>query len=121
MFITGLIVGAFIGSAVSVLFMGFLTAGKREDQVMAQLCIKEAKKRTEEKKRIHFVDAFNGELFSIADGEGIQLTSGDGEAQVAICRYLDENHMKIDRKVWQIQEFARRMQEIGITFAPLAD
>ena len=76
---------------------------------------------SEEKKRIHFVDAFNGELFSIADGEGIQLTSGDGEAQVAICRYLDENHMKIDKKVWQIQEFARRMQEIGITFAPLAD
>ena len=52
------------------------------------------------------------------DGESIYLTAGDGANHVSICRYVDADHIEVDGKEWMILDFARRMHEIGISYAP---
>lgn len=95
--------------------MCLVVAGKREDEQITRLLSDKKRKR----KLICFMDSREKELFRLFDGESIQMTAGDGMHQVSICQYEDEDHMRVDGRLWQMQEFARQMEKRGIVYAPL--
>jgi AraC-like DNA-binding protein len=59
-----------------------------------------------EKQRIRFVDSVNNTLFTILDGEDIELEIDD-EWIRHTCRYIDENHFDLDGCIYHIAEFAQ--------------
>ena len=44
----------------------------------------------EEKKRIRFIDSHYHTLFSIADGDSIEIVYPDGKREERVCTYIDE-------------------------------
>jgi len=46
----------------------------------------------EEKKRIRFIDSHYHTLFSIADGDSIEIVYPDGKREERVCTYIDEYH-----------------------------
>ena len=47
-------------------------------------------------KSIVFQDGSGKELFRIPDGGFLKQTFGNGETNYALCRYVDEENMKLD-------------------------
>ena len=43
---------------------------------------------------------------------------GNGEDYFAVCRYLDETHAEIDGVRCAVREFAQRMEQNRISYAP---
>ena len=43
---------------------------------------------------------------------------GNGEDYFAVCRYLDETHAEIDGVRYAVREFAQRMEQNRISYAP---
>ncbi len=70
-------------------------------------------------QRIRFVDIHNHVLFEVMDGELIQLITRKGDRHFCICHYLDETHVKVDGKEWELLEFARQMAEQEAAYLPL--
>lgn len=118
MFIITFMAGATAGSLVGIVMMCLMITGKREDEQIARLS---EKKRTKSIHLLHFKDSKGKDLFTLPDGESIQLTCHAGDSQVCICRYLDEEHLLIDGKKWNLQEFAEAMEQRGIRYAPLGE
>lgn len=114
MFIAGCVIGSIVGGITGVVMMCLVVTGKREDEQMERL-LSEKKK---ERKHLLFTDSSGKELFCLPDGESIRLTAGDGECQVCICQYEDEDHMLVDGQMWQMQEFAQKMEKQGIVYSP---
>lgn len=71
-----------------------------------------------EGKKIRFTDSRGRELFTLPDGGLLQMTYGNGEDYFALCYYLNDSQVSIDGKVYDILEFARRMEKNGIDYAP---
>ena len=69
------------------------------------------------KWQICFTDGMGNALFSIPDGGFLRLFYGNGDENFVNCRYLDETHAKIDGVDYSIQEFAKRMEQNGISYA----
>lgn len=69
-------------------------------------------------RQICFTDSSGKELFSIPDGSFIKMVYGNGDEHFALCRYLDEDHAKIDGVDYPIREFAQRMERNKISYAP---
>lgn len=68
--------------------------------------------------KIDFMDSEGRKLFSIPDGGLLRMIYGNGEDYFAICRYLDEAYVKIDRIDYPILEFVRKMEQNGISYIP---
>lgn len=114
------IVRVFTGSAVGVISMCLMIAGKQADRELER-CTPKPLRLPEEKRCIHFINIRSEELFSIPDGGCIELISGDGEKQVGRCRYLDETCAEINGRKWQMQTFAEQMEARGIHYVPFTE
>ncbi len=44
--------------------------------------------------------------------------TGTGRIIFAVCRYLDETHAEIDGVKYAVREFAQRMEQNKISYAP---
>ena len=67
----------------------------------------------EEKKRIRFIDSHYHTLFSIADGDSIEIVYPDGKREERVCTYIDEYHTQVGARVFHICEFAEIMEANG--------
>lgn len=65
---------------------------------------------------IRFIDSHYTDLFRIADGGNIAITSSFGERKEYSCRYIDETHTEIGNNLFHICEFAERMEGCGATY-----
>ena len=74
---------------------------------------------TEAEQGIRFVTSEYRDLFRLADGDSIRVTTPDGKRENRTCRYIDETHMECGFTVYHIQEFAERMEQAGNTVIPL--
>lgn len=115
MSIASLTVGVVVGNVMGVVLMCLMVTGKREDRLMEQY----SWHMQERRKRICFLDIHNKEAFSILDGESIELTAPNGERQAGVCRYVDEEHVSINGREWNLQDFARQMEQRGIVYVPV--
>lgn len=68
---------------------------------------------------IRFIDPCYKELFRIPDGEKILITTGWGEKDERVCRFIDEYHSEIGSNLYHICEFAERMERSGATYEPV--
>lgn len=114
----GFIIGVFTGSAVGVVSMCLMIAGKQADRDMER-CAPKTLLLTDKSRCIQFVDVGNKEMFLVPDGGCIELISEDGERQVGLCRYLDDGRAEINGREWEMQTFAIQMEARGIRYAPL--
>ena len=119
MYIIWLIVGILFGGMAGILAMCLLAAGAKCNRAMARAKREMERNGYGRRKVIRFVDHFNNSLFCIQDGDPIQMINQRGERQFSICHYLDDTHVKIDGKAWQLQEFAKEMARNDIIFMPL--
>ena len=69
-------------------------------------------------RKICMRDSVGKELFSVPDGGVIRMFYGNGEDYFAVCRYLDETHAEIDGVRYAVREFAQRMEQNRISYAP---
>ena len=68
---------------------------------------------------IRFIDPHYKELFRIPDGEKILITTGWGEKNEWVCRFIDEYHSEIGSNLYHICEFAERMERSGAAYEPV--
>ena len=68
---------------------------------------------------IRFIDPHYKELFRIPDGGKILITTGWGEKNEWVCRFIDEYHSEIGSNLYHICEFAERMVQNGATYEPV--
>ena len=69
-------------------------------------------------RQVCMTDSKGRTLFSVPDGSIIRMLYGNGEDYFAVCRYLDEAHAEIDGVRYAVREFARRMEQNKISYAP---
>ena len=69
-------------------------------------------------RQVCMTDGKGRTLFSVPDGGIIRMLYGNGEDYFAVCRYLDETHAEIDGVRYAVREFARRMEQNKISYAP---
>lgn len=69
-------------------------------------------------QKICMTDSKGRTLFSVPDGGIIRMLYGNGEDYFAVCRYLDETHAEIDGVRYAVREFAGRMEQNRISYAP---
>ena len=68
--------------------------------------------------KICMTDSVGKALFSVPDGGIIRMLYGNGEDYFAVCRYLDETHAEIGGIRYAVREFAQRMEQNKISYAP---
>lgn len=116
--------GAMIGGCFGIVLTCLAVAGKRADEecgmVAERRCLPASVPPGQDEHTIWFTDPDGALQFTVSDGDCICLTFGNGESVAAFCRYEDQDHAKIDGKLWEMKEFARQMQERGITVSPFA-
>lgn len=120
----GIVVGAVAGCCFGVVVTSLAIAARRADEKvllfepekksMSGQTISKSNGRT-----IRFTDPSGDLMFTIPDGDFIDLMYGNGERVAGHCRYLDQNHAEIDGVEWKMTEFALQMQIRGIRFSPL--
>lgn len=118
MLLLGMVIGMIGGMGSGMILMCCLIAGKQEDVWLEDKMQESFLKERNGCQSIRFLNAEGTELFRIFDGETIRLTSGDGTNQISVCTYVDQEHIEVDGVRWHILAFARRMQEIGISYTP---
>ena len=69
-------------------------------------------------RKICMTDSGGTTLFFVPDGGIIRMLYGNGEDYFAVCRYLDETHAEIDGVRYAVREFAQRMEQNKISYAP---
>jgi len=71
------------------------------------------------RKGISFIDSEKKELFTIADGGTVRLSTSDGDYEDAMCRYLDDFQARIGDKYFYIKEFVKELEEMNISIEPV--
>ena len=69
-------------------------------------------------RQVCMTDSTGRTLFSVPDGGIIRMLYGNGEDYFAVCHYLDESYAEIDGVRYAVREFARRMEQNKISYAP---
>ena len=69
-------------------------------------------------RQVCMTDSKGRTLFSVPDGGIIRMLYGNGEDYFAVCHYLDESHAEIDGVRCAVREFAQRMEQNRISYAP---
>lgn len=70
-------------------------------------------------KGIRFITSRYDNLFTINDGDLIQITYDNGEKQERVCRYIDECHLEVDNNLFHICQFAEIMESNGYKVVPM--
>lgn len=77
-------------------------------------------------KGIRFINSNYKTLFTIPDGDAIQITLDNGESHTRICRYVDDYHFQTVNgfgekyiNLFHICQFAELMEQNGNTVIPL--
>lgn len=70
-------------------------------------------------KGIRFITPDYKDVFRISDGDRIRMTLPSGEKLEQTCRYIDETHLEVGNSLYNICEFAERMQHNGVKTIPL--
>jgi hypothetical protein len=74
-----------------------------------------------ETQKICFIDSNYNTLFSINDGEEIELEREDGTVVRRKCRYIDECHFDTGNFLYHICQFAEMMEQNGTRYRPVLD
>jgi hypothetical protein len=72
-----------------------------------------------ETPEIIFIDSHCKQLFTIRDGEEIELEAIDGTVGQLRCRYIDEYHFEAGNFVYHIRQFAETMERNGSRYRPV--
>jgi hypothetical protein len=72
-----------------------------------------------EAKKIRFIDSSYNPLFTINDGEEIEITLYDGTPVRRVCRYIDEYHLWVGNDVFHIYQFAQLMEKAQQSYKPV--
>ncbi|GHV92516.1 hypothetical protein AGMMS50268_30190 [Spirochaetia bacterium] len=72
-----------------------------------------------ETKKIRFIDTSYHDLFSINDGEEIEIALYDGSVVRRVCRYIDEYHLWVGNDVFHICQFAEIMEKAQQSYNPV--
>lgn len=80
--------------------------------------LEEVKEQLTEEERIRFIDSHYHTLFSIADGDSIEIVYPDGKREERVCTYIDEYHTQVGARVFHICEFAEIMEANGKSYCP---
>lgn len=70
-------------------------------------------------KGIRFVNSRYKKLFTIPDGDNIQITFSNGKKELRTCRYIDEYHTEIGNHLYHICQFAEIMENNGNSVIPM--
>lgn len=70
-------------------------------------------------KGIRFVDSRYKKLFTIPDGDTIQITFSNGNKELRTCRYIDEYHLEVGDILYHICHFAEIMEQAGNKVIPM--
>lgn len=117
------LVSAMVGGCFGVVVTCLAVAGKKADEeygiVIEERYVPVPLPPGLEEHVIRFTDPDGAYIFSVPDGGCIQLTLGNGESVAGLCRYVDQDHAKIDGVKWQMKEFAQKMQDRGVLISPI--
>lgn len=69
------------------------------------------------KKMIRFIDSQYNDLFYIEDGKCIQIDNGQ-DSIIKRCHLVDKYHVKIGQNVYHICQFAEKMEQANLKYAP---
>lgn len=119
MFIKYFIIGMLLGGAVGIFTIGLFIVSCPGSAAFDEMEKGPRRQGTGKDRRIRFVDIHNHVLFEVMDGELIQLITRKGDRHFCICHYLDETHVKVDGKEWELLEFARQMAKQKAAYLPL--
>lgn len=72
----------------------------------------------ETKRMLQFLDSHNHELFTLTDGEAIQVITPEGIAVRYPCHYLDNTHMLVGGVRYSHLEYAKDMAALGYLYTP---
>lgn len=102
-------------------FLCRMNPNKGEYNLYCHCYVRDSLNRNIEKaaRGIRFIDSIYHDLFRIADGERIAITSSFGERNEYTCRYIDETHVEVGNNLYHICEFAERMEQNGATYKAL--
>ena len=73
---------------------------------------------SDEKKMIRFIDSSYNDLFTVPDGGTVFLMYSDGEKAERTCKFIDPTHFYAGNHCWHICEFAERMEQNKVRYAP---
>jgi hypothetical protein len=74
-----------------------------------------------ETQKIRFIDSHYNPLFTVNDGEEIELEREDGGVVRLRCRYIDEYHFEAGNFIYHICQFAEMMEQNGTRYRPVLD
>ncbi|GHT83158.1 hypothetical protein FACS1894137_03560 [Spirochaetia bacterium] len=72
-----------------------------------------------ETKIIRFIDTSYHDLFTLNDGEEIEIALCDGSVVRRVCRYIDEYHLWVGNDVFHIYQFAEIMEKAQQSYKPV--
>jgi hypothetical protein len=72
-----------------------------------------------ETKQIRFIDSSYKTLFTINDGEEIEISLQDGSVVHEVCQYIDEYHLRAGTRVFHICEFAELRENLHQSYRPV--
>lgn len=70
-------------------------------------------------KGIKFINSSYKNLFTIPDGDKIQITFFDGTKELRTCRFVDEYHLEVGEHLYHICQFAELMEKNGNSVIPM--
>lgn len=70
-------------------------------------------------KGIKFINSRYKKLFTIPDGDKIQITLRNGKKEMRTCRYIDEYHLEVGNNLYHICQFAEIMENNGNSVIPM--
>jgi len=78
--------------------------------------------KSNENNQIRFIDSHYNTLFFIDDGGEVEVENkSTGIMERFVCRYLDETHAWIGKRVYHICEFAEAMERYYRAYRPPAN
>jgi hypothetical protein len=72
-----------------------------------------------DKPKIRFIDSHYETLFIIDDGDEIEVENkSTGCMERFVCKFLDETHILVGKRVFHICEFAEAMEKYSRAYRP---
>ncbi|WP_010260732.1 hypothetical protein [Treponema primitia] len=72
-----------------------------------------------ETKEIRFINSSYKTLFTIKDGDEIEISLNDGSVVHEVCQYIDEYHLRVGSRVFHIGEFAELREKLHQSYKPV--
>jgi hypothetical protein len=72
-----------------------------------------------ETREIRFITSSYKTLFTINDGDEIEIGLDDGSVVHEVCQYIDEYHLRVGNRVFHICEFAELREKLNQSYKPI--